>query len=74
MEKIRKYVERFNRTTNTNLSHKICTGEIDAFKHAIDASPFENLVLLFDYGFAKGYRAAIADQKKQTKNKEKKSA
>lgn len=74
MEKIRKYVERFNRTITTNPRYEICVGEINAFKHAIDASPFENLVLLFDYGYAKGFRAAIANQKKQTKNKEKKSA
>jgi len=74
MEKIRKYIERFNRTTTINQHYAISAGEINSFKHAIDANPFEYLVLLYEYGFAKGYRAAVAKKKKTTRNETKKSA
>lgn len=64
LEKIKKYIE------NTKM-HRLPIGtglncsELFAFSHNSHDEPFEALVIAFEYGRAKGYRAAKAEQKRR---------
>lgn len=68
MESIKKYVERFFKTTKRNLRYSVSLGEC---KEVVDAvrnrDEFDGIFILgdfFDFGYAKGYRAAMAEMKK----------
>ena len=65
MEKIRKYVKRFFKTNSGNERYQIYTKDIRAIKEEMDIDPFDALTTLFDYGYAKGYRAALSEMKKK---------
>lgn len=67
MEKIRKYVERFFKTNSGNIRYQIYTGEIRAIYEEMKINPLKTIITLFDYGYAKGYRACKAEQKKARK-------
>lgn len=68
MNQIRKYVEEFFSTTKVTedcelkgseiTSYFIEMGDFDAWKMA------ENLTCIFEYGYAKGYRAAMNEVQK----------
>ena len=64
IEKIKKYIE------NTKIHHLPSTtglncSELFAFFHNSYDEPFEALIIAFEYGRAKGYRAAKAEQKRR---------
>ncbi|MFG6369554.1 MAG: hypothetical protein K1W16_14300 [Lachnospiraceae bacterium] len=65
MEKIRKYVERFFKTHKDNMKYQIYTSDAMAVAKEMRINPLETVVTLFDYGYAKGYRAAMAEMKKK---------
>ncbi len=65
MDKIKRYVEDFLKTTKVKEEDQLYTNELDACKKAMAVDPFRTLCTLFDYGYAKGYRAAVAEMKKE---------
>lgn len=69
MDKIKKYVERFFKGGRCNPHYVMRADEmIDVMDNIIasrDAnSSFPIICTLFNYGYAKGYRAALAEMKK----------
>lgn len=66
MEKIRNYVDRFLKSREINHYFALRTTEVIAFMQEMsDANRlFYSICTLFRYGYAKGYRAAMAEMKK----------
>lgn len=68
MEKIRKYNERFFKIKSENRNYSLTTEEMIAFFGEIQSadgnSLFYAITSLFRFGYAKGYRAALAEMKK----------
>ncbi len=64
MEKIRKYVERFKKLHSKNKCYGMYANEVSEIRNAIESKPFDVIMLIFDYGYARGYRACKAEQKK----------
>jgi len=64
MEKIKKYLEIFFKSNTKNEKYQLRADELTACKDAIEINPFEAIVTLFNYGYAKGYRAALSEMKK----------
>lgn len=65
MEKIAKYVERFMKNHNKNERYDLYTRDVSEIRKAVIEKPFETICLTFDYGFAKGYRSALAEMKEK---------
>ena len=67
MEKIKKYVERFFKNNAKNRNYALSTGEVIAFANELQDTNklFYTILALFNYGYAKGYRAALAEMKKK---------
>ena len=69
MNKIKKYIDKFFSTTNKNSRYSMSFSDM---KHgmqevlcATDANgAFKVVTTFFDFGYAKGYRAAMAEIKK----------
>lgn len=64
MNKIKKYVENFFKKNSGNARYQMHANEMEACRNAIIYSPFDAINTLFCYGYAKGYRAAVAEMKK----------
>lgn len=69
MEKIRDYINRFFSKTRKNQNYTMRSDEMFAFMNEIMDSREPNGAFvaagtLFDFGYAKGYRAAMAETKK----------
>lgn len=64
MDKIKRYVENFFKETKADKKYQMRTSEMEACKNAMAADPFRTICTLFDYGYAKGYRAAVAEMNK----------
>lgn len=64
MDRIKKYVERFMKAHNRNERYGLYAEDIVEIKNAVLEKPFETICLTFDYGYIKGYRAALAEMKK----------
>ncbi len=69
MDKIKKYVERFFKTTKRNLRYSVSLGEckevVDTVKNVDEFDGIFVLANFFEFGYAKGYRAAMAEMKKK---------
>ncbi len=70
MEKIKKYINRFFGKTRKNQNYTMRSDELLAFMEEIMGSREPNGAFvaagtLFDFGYAKGYRAALAEMKKK---------
>lgn len=65
MDKIKRYVENFLKSHKMSEKYKICVSEMDACKNAMSVDPFRTICTLFNYGYAKGYRAAVAELEKE---------
>ncbi len=69
MDKIRKYVQKFFKTTKRNIRYMISAGECEEIVSTIQNSDGWDAISAacktFDYGYAKGYRAALAEMKKE---------
>lgn len=68
MESIRKYVERFFANKKKNIRYMISTEECENIVSTIKGCSGWDAISAasktFDYGYAKGYRAAMAEMKK----------
>lgn len=69
MQKIRDYINRFFGKTKKNQNYTMRSDELFAFMEEIMSSrepkgAFVVAGTLFDFGYAKGYRAAMAEMKK----------
>lgn len=69
MEKIGDYINRFFSKTSKNQNYTMRSDELFAFMEEIMSSREPNGAFvaagtLFDFGYAKGYRAAMAEMKK----------
>lgn len=65
MDKIKRYVENFHKTTKIKEEDQLHTNERDACKKAMEVDPFRTICTLFNYGYVKGCRAAMAEMKKE---------
>lgn len=63
MKKIRRYVENFFKTNKGNEKYQMYASEMTAIKDEMKVDPFGAISTLFNYGYAKGYRAAVAEMK-----------
>lgn len=69
MESIKKYVERFFKSTKKNSEYGMSFSELEhgikeVFSTTDANGAFKLITTLFDFGYAKGYRAAMAEIKK----------
>ena len=69
MEKIKKYVERFFKGKKQDINYEMSFNEskagINAVISSADAnSAFDVITTFFNFSYAKGYRAAMAEMKK----------
>ena len=69
MDKIKKYVERFFSSTKKDSEYGMSFSELESGMSevicAIDANgAFSIINTIFNFGYAKGYRAALAEMKK----------
>ena len=71
MQKIRDYIDRFILKTRKNRNYTMRSDELFVFMNEIMNSREPNGAFvaagtLFDFGYAKGYRAALAEMKKSS--------
>lgn len=67
MDKIKKYVEKFFSKTGRNIRFGLKYDECLALVNEIrrpDGNAFSTASMLFDYGYAKGYKACQSEMKK----------
>ena len=64
MEKIKKYIENFLKHNTMNIRYGMYYNEIVSCINALEESQPSTICTIFDYGYAKGYRAAMAEMKK----------
>lgn len=68
MDRIRNYIGRFLKTNKMNRAYELSTREMIIFFNEMgnaDGNKFCCAICtLFDYGYVKGYRAAMAEMKK----------
>lgn len=68
MEKAERYIDGFLKTTGMNRRYDMNAGELLAFSQAARKGDTCNVVCaVFDYGYAKGYRACQAKMKKKSR-------
>lgn len=71
MDKIKKYVERFFKSKSEDRNYSLTTGDVFALFKEIQSADgnglFDAIVSLFQYGYAKGYRACKAEMKKKAR-------
>lgn len=65
MDKIKRYVENFLKSHKMSEKYEIRVSEMDVCKNAMSVDPFRTICTLFNYGYAKGYRAAVAELEKE---------
>ena len=71
MQKIRDYIDRFFGKTRKNQNYTMRSDELFAFMNEIMDSREPNGAFvaagtLFDFGYVKGYRVALAEMKKSS--------
>ena len=69
MESIKKYVDRFFSKTKKNDKYRMTFSDIEhgmkeVFSVTDTNGAFKVVTTFFDFGYAKGYRAAMAEMKK----------
>lgn len=64
MDKIKKYIDGFLKKNKMNIRYGMSFKEGFSCVHAAEADPLETVVTVFEYGYAKGYRAALAEIRK----------
>lgn len=65
MESIKKYIERFTKRNQYNHRYCMYFREVILCSEAFKKKPMETISTIFAYGYAKGYRAAMAEMKKK---------
>ena len=61
IEKIKRYIERTKLPSDPKCKYCFCLSEMNAIHKAMKMDEFGAICLLFEYGKAKGYRAAKAE-------------
>lgn len=68
MNGIKKYIDRFFKTTRRNIRYSIslkeCGEVVDTIRNKDEYNGILVVSDVFDFGYAKGYRAALAEIKK----------
>ena len=64
MDKIRKYIDRFGQSVKMNDKYDITAAEWLALTQEISMDKSGAIHTAFSFGYAKGYRAAMAEMKK----------
>ncbi len=64
IEKMQRYIARAKMPSDPKDNYCFCLGELNAIERFAKADSFNALCLLFEYGRAKGYRAAKAEVRK----------
>ena len=64
MEKIKKYIDRFRSGREISEKYDMKATEWFALREAASRNALEAIVDAFTFGYAKGYRAALAEMKK----------
>ncbi|WP_251318637.1 hypothetical protein [Flintibacter muris] len=63
IEKMQRYIERTELPADLHDKYCFCLGELDEVWKFSQTDMFSALCLLFEYGKAKGYRAAKAERR-----------
>ena len=64
-EKIERYIRRTRLNPKDTMAYQIKFTEIVWLAHATEKLPIDAVCLAFNYGMAKGYRAAKAEVRKE---------
>ena len=64
MEKIEKYIKKFFMKHEKNVRYDIRSNEMVLLSELMQKDRFRAISDIFNYGYAKGYRAAMAEMKK----------
>lgn len=65
MQKIEDYIKNFKKHNKVNEHYDMRGAELFAIIAEIKTDTFKTVVSLFEFGYAKGYRAAMAEMKKK---------
>lgn len=65
MQKIKDYIENFKKHNKMNEHYTMRGAELFAIIDEVKTDTFKTVVSLFEFGYAKGYRAAMAEMKKR---------
>ncbi len=63
IEKMKRYIERAKVPEQSSSAYDILLGELHAMGNFAHSDLYSALLLLFEYGRAKGYRAAKAERR-----------
>lgn len=63
IEKMKRYIERTKLPSDPRDKFCFCLGELEEVQKLSQVDMFHALCLLFEYGKAKGYRAAKAERR-----------
>ena len=61
IEKIKRYIERTHIKPSTKIRYQMCLDEMVALKTMAHENGIDPIILAFEFGEAKGYRAAKAE-------------
>lgn len=68
MQKIEDYIKRFFKSNKKNKNYTLSTDTVISFieemQNADGNGLYHNILVLFNYGYVKGYRAALTEMKK----------
>lgn len=65
MESIKKYIMRFLKHNTMNNRYGMYFHEVVSCMDSFNEEPAGTIGTIFSYGYAKGYRAALAEMKKK---------
>lgn len=65
MQKIKKYIENFLKHNTMNGRYGMYYDEVVSCINAFEGNQPSTICTVFDYGYAKGYRAAMAEIKQK---------
>lgn len=65
MEKIKNYISRFFKGKRKNLRYDMRTNEWISLAHNARVDAIETISITFNFGYAKGYRAAMTEMEKK---------
>ncbi len=69
MDKIKSYIDHFFQREDKNQNYTLSIGDVSTFINEIQGADvnglFCTILTLFNYGYVKGYRAALAKTRKK---------
>lgn len=64
LEKMKQYIDRTRISSSIHMRYCLTLKDIQALYDCMGFDAFDSICMAFDYGLAKGYRAAIAGTRK----------